>query len=98
MDLLEDELLSRQVALQFGDVLGGIGLPSGVRRCSRRWGAFLSFGLKSRMPSRARVALTGLTIVVCVAVEAAFGPIRTPKIKVLRWVRASPGPLDCASE
>jgi hypothetical protein len=77
VDLLEDELLSRQVALQFGDVLGGIGLPSGVRRCS--WGAFLSFGLKSRMPSRARVALTGLTIVVCVAVEAAFGPIRTPR-------------------
>src|SRR5262245_32156936 len=46
-------------------VLGGIGSPSGVRKCSRRSGAFLSLGLKLRMPSRARVALTRLTMVVC---------------------------------
>jgi hypothetical protein len=30
---------------------------SGVRRCSRRSGAFLSFGLKFRIPRRAKVAL-----------------------------------------
>src|SRR5215831_1979070 len=42
-----------------------MGSPSGVRRCSRRSGAFLSLGLKLRMPSRARVALMRLMMVVC---------------------------------
>src|SRR5262245_10189270 len=46
-------------------VLGGMGSPSGVRRCPRHSGAFLSFGLKPRMPSRASVALTRLMMVVC---------------------------------
>src|SRR5262249_60839666 len=46
-------------------VLGGIGSPPCGRKCSRRSGAFLRLGLKLRMPSRASVALTRLTMVVC---------------------------------
>lgn len=52
--LLTDEPQVLHLAMELGPVLGGIGSPSGVHTCSRCPGAFLSFGLKMRMPSRAR--------------------------------------------